>query len=236
MAKAAARGAERACEIPSGQTELPWMVCGGYPAYINEYNLLVPFVIKHFGEEAERLFQPIDIGKAINPADAVGAMWRTYLELASARLNALTAYIQTKVGRTDFQIQSIIDLINTNLRPTIFEDPEKERDVQNALETLFRVRGIDYRREKITIPYSSKTFVPDFTFESLDLALEVKLCKSAENEKTIIDDINADIPAFQTKYKNVVFVVYDIGHIRDVSLFKSGIESNPDIYVQVIKR
>ena len=121
-------------------------------------------------------------------------------------------------------------------RAAIFEDPKREKDVQNVLEILFRARDIDYRREKITIPYSSKTFVPDFTFESLDLALEVKLCRVAGNEKAIIDEVNADIPAFQTRYKSVIFLVYDLGHIRDVGLFKSGIESNADVYVQVIKK
>jgi hypothetical protein len=140
------------------------------------------------------------------------------------------------LGATGRQVQAILDLIDANLRPAIFHDPEREVEVQNALEVILRARALDYRREKVTIEYSSKRFVPDFTFEPLDLAVEVKLCKSAEKEKAIVDEINADIPAYQTRYRHIIFVVYDLGFIRDVSQFRSGIESNPDVYVLVVKK
>lgn len=190
-------------------------------------------VIEQFGEEARHLFQPIDLAPGHRTE---GLMWVAYSELAAVRLNALAAYLQAKLGATGRQVQAILDLIDANLRPAIFHDPEREVEVQNGLEVILRARALDYRREKVTIEYSSKRFVPDFTFESLDLAVEVKLCKSAEKEKAIVDEINADIPAYQTRYRHIIFVVYDLGFIRDVSQFKSGIESNPDVYVLVVKK
>jgi hypothetical protein len=236
MAKAAARGSQRALEAGSDKATRSFETYGGYPAYVSEYNRLLRYVFESFGDEAQSLFQPIDLGKSINPADAIPMMWRTYLELASARLNALVVYLQTKLGTSDKETEIVFDMIEANLRPGIFKDPQREDDVQDVLEIIFRARGLDYRREKVTIEYSSKLFVPDFTFESLDLVVEVKLCKSESKEKVIVDEINADIPAYQTKYARVIFVVYDLGFIRDVDQFRSGIESNPNVRVLVVKK
>jgi len=232
MARAAAQGATRACEADGGKMAIRY---GGYPAYVAEYNRLIPLVVQEFGEEAKYLFQPIDLGKHIHPSATIGTMWRTYLEQAAARLNALEAYLRSKIGVTDERLQSVLDLINANLRASIFQTPEREKEIQNALEVIFRARGLEFCRETSTIKYSSKTFVPDFTFETLDLALEVKLCKTALKRKSLIDEINADIPAYRSRYRFAVFVVYDLGFIRDVSEFKSGIEGNPDVHVLVVK-
>ena len=68
------------------------------------------------------------------------------------------------------------------------------------------------------------------------MAVEAKLYNSKKKEKEIIDEINADIPAYQTRYKHVIFIVYDLGFIRDVDRFKSGIESNQGVYIEVIKK
>lgn len=232
MARAAAQGATRACEADGGKMAIRY---GGYPAYVNEYNRLIQLVVQEFGEEAKSLFQPINLGRHIYPPSAIGTMWRTYLELAAVRLNALEAYLRSKIGVTDERLQSVLDLINANLRAAIFQTPEQEKEVQNALEVIFRARGLEFGRETVTIKYSSKKFIPDFTFETFDLALEVKLCKAASKEKSLIDEINADIPAYQTRYRFAVFVVYDLGFIRNVSEFKSGIEGNPDVHVLVVK-
>jgi hypothetical protein len=220
-------GARRPLEVAGKKSKLFCEAYVGYPVYINEYNQLLPYVIEQFGDEARALFQPIDIGKQINPASAIGAMWRTYAELASARLTALAAYVQSKLGVAEKESDAVSDLILAKLRPAMFKDPDDEDDAQDAMEILFNARGLDYRREKITIEYSSKLFVPDFTFQSLNLVVEAKLCKSASKEKAIVDEINADITACQTRYSRLVFVIYDIGFIRDEDKFKSGIEGTP---------
>ncbi len=54
--------------------------------------------------------------------------------------------------------------------------------------------------------------------------------------KEIIDEINADIPPYKTRYENVIFVIYDLGFIRDVTEFKGSIEKNLNIYVSVVKK
>ncbi|MCH8995388.1 MAG: hypothetical protein IH959_10570 [Chloroflexi bacterium] len=237
MAKAAARGAERTVEQGPPEGEQPFFgIYAGYPAYINEYNRLIPFVRQLYGAEAEGLFQPIQLGKQMNPADTIGAMWRTYADLATARLSALAAYLQNKVAAPNRETESVLDLLAANLRPAMFVDPSSERDVQDKLEVIFRARAHNFQREKVSIPYSSKYYVPDFTFDDLDLVVEAKLCKSDTKEKVLIDEINADIVAYQTKYRRAIFVIYDLGFIRDVAAFRSGIESNADVHVLVIKK
>ena len=66
--------------------------------------------------------------------------------------------------------------------------------------------------------------------------MEVKFCKTDKKEKELVDEINADIPAYNTKYKNLSFLVYDMGIIRDSDLFVRDIEkNNPRIKVLIIK-
>lgn len=236
MARAAARGAERALESKADKSGLFYESYGGYPIYLGEYNRLLQLTINQIGEEAAMLFQPIEFDEVANPNKVAGVQWRTYAELASVRLNALASYLQNKLGTSQKETEGILEIIDSNLRAALFEDPSREEEVQNALEIIFRARALDYRRSKVSIPYSSKSFVPDFTFDFLDLALEVKLCKTTDQEKTIIDEINADIPAYLTRYSRIIFVVYDLGCIRDVDLFRSGIEKNPNIRVLVVKK
>lgn len=234
MAKAITISAENGCKFTSdyGHTQY-----SGYKVYFEQYNKIAKLTVGLFGEEARQLFLIYDLKALPSMGDLLPMQMKSYCELALSNLTAITAYLYSKLGSTDKQIEGIIDLIQSKLRPAIFKPPEDERkDVQNALEIIFNARNLGFRREKVHIPYSSKTYVPDFTFDSLDLAVEAKLCKAAGKEKAIIDEINADIPAYKTKYHNLIFVVYDAGgFIRDVDLFKSGIEDNSNVKVIVIK-
>jgi len=124
-----------------------------------------------------------------------------------------------------------------NLRKSMLQRPEDEKDVQDTIEVMLISKGYIYQREKVRICYSSKDFVPDFTFDDLNSVLEVKFCKTDKKEKELVDEINADIPAYATKYKNLTFLVYDMGIIRDGETFTSDIEkNNPRIKVLIIKQ
>ncbi|MBI3910607.1 MAG: hypothetical protein HY320_06705 [Armatimonadetes bacterium] len=235
MAKAAARGADRIAASPPPSSLFDTVTL----AYVGEYNRLVPFVIALYGEEARRLFQQIevpDVSGGVGLGGPLQSLQRMYNDWASARLNSLAAYLEGKVGAHEAQLQALVDLIEANLRPSIFEDPTCERDVQNTLEVILRARGLVFQRERVAIPYSSKKFIPDFLFETLELALEVKLCISLAKEKALVEEINADIPAYQSRYRTVIFVVYDLGFIRDVAQFRSGIEGNAGVRVLVVKK
>lgn len=112
------------------------------------------------------------------------------------------------------------------MRKVIREIPSKEKQIQDAFENLLIGADIPYSREKESIEYSSKTYVPDFTIQKIDLAVDVKLCSKEGREKEIIAEINEDILAYQTKYGNLFFIVYDLGFIRDVDRFTGAFEKN----------
>ncbi len=113
--------------------------------------------------------------------------------------------------------------------------PEREVEVQDALESLLIAADIEYRREADAIPYSSKTYRPDFTLEKLDLAIDVKICGRTDREKEIIGEVNDDILAYKTKYGNLLFVIYDVGMIRDIDFFGEQFEKSEGVVVRVIK-
>lgn len=118
--------------------------------------------------------------------------------------------------------------------------PEREAEIQNAVETLIVGRGMakgtDYDRETGRVKTSGKESIPDFIFfPNLKLCLEVKLSKSAERLKAIVDEINADIRAYSTRYERQLYIVYDVGTIRDEAEFKSGLENAPGVSVIIVK-
>lgn len=129
----------------------------------------------------------------------------------------------------------IIHLAEQRLRIIIRKTLDSETQLQDAFESLLVGAGIPYSREKDRFEYSSKSYIPDFTFLRLDLAVELKLCNTAEKEKRIIAEINDDIRAYSTKYGNQMFIVYDTGNIRDVDRFKGDLEDIDGVVVIVVK-
>jgi hypothetical protein len=236
MAANAARNAERMCSQEGGSGDgLPFQNYAGYPFYIDEYNRLLAFTAQADPAVAT-YFQTIDLGKDRNPADVIGPMWKSYAELAAVRLNSLASYLQSKLGIKQQEHEQIIDLINANLRASIYHDPRNEREVQDVLETIFRARALDFRREQDTVPYSTKRYIPDFTFNRIGLAVEVKLCKDKDREKDMIEEINSDIIGYGGRYDRCLFVIYDLGFIRDIAQFSRDIEANPNVHVLIVKK
>jgi len=129
----------------------------------------------------------------------------------------------------------ILDLAESKLRKTIRAIPDREGEVQDKFEDLLVAADLKYLREQDRIVYSSKTYQPDFTFPGIDTVLEVKLCNREGREREIISEINDDILAYKTKYPNIIFLVYDVGHIRDEDRFKGSIESQDGVIVAVVK-
>jgi len=236
MAANAARNAERMCSQEGGPGNgLPFQNYAGYPFYVDEYNRLLAFTAQA-DPGVTAYFEAIDLGKAYSPAAVTGIMWKSYAELAAVRLNSLASYLQSKLGLKQQEHEQIIDLINANLRASIYHDPKHEREVQDVLETIFRARALDFRREQESVPYSTKRYIPDFTFNRIGLAVEVKLCKDKNREKEMIEEINSDIIGYGGRYDRCLFVIYDLGFIRDTALFSCDIEENPNVHVLIVKK
>jgi len=135
------------------------------------------------------------------------------------------------------EIFKIISLIENSLRKVIRKKPCRESEISDALENLFIGAGLDkeFTREKESIPYSSKKYIPDFVFQDLGAVVEAKFCDKKGKDKEIIGQINDDILAYKTRYPNLIFVIYDMGIVRNVDTFKNGIENQESVIVKVIK-
>jgi len=152
-----------------------------------------------------------------------------------ARAGLSNVYKGKDTGPESSALIQILALVERKLRKVVREQPSREREVQDALENLLIGADMEYSRETDSIEYSSKTYVPDFSFPRLDLVLEVKLCAKPSREKEIIAELNDDILAYKTKYGNQIFVVYDLGHIRDTDRFVARFEENQGVLVRIIK-
>jgi hypothetical protein len=135
------------------------------------------------------------------------------------------------------EIVKILFLIDNKLRKVIRNVPDKEKEIQDGLDNIFIGANLDgqFSREKESIIYSSKSYKPDFVFDKIDTVVEIKLCKTIDKEKEIISEINDDIVAYKTKHSNLIFVIYDLGIIRDQDQFRSSLEANSQALVRVIK-
>ena len=51
----------------------------------------------------------------------------------------------------------------------------------------------------------------------------------------MIEEINADITAYSKEYKNILFIIYDVGIIRDETEIKRDIENVEGVNVIIIK-
>lgn len=132
---------------------------------------------------------------------------------------------EVEVISRDFTVEGVADLIEKKLRTCVRGRVLNEKQVQEALEMLLGISEILTHREQRGIPVGSKMTKPDFTIEALSLAVEVKLVKAAADEARVIREISADIQGYQQEYPHLLFVVYDLGVIRDFDRFKSGLAS-----------
>lgn len=168
-----------------------------------------------------------------------------HLGIAKGLLLGAIDYLNSRDGAEVYQakdtapeaslILRVLHLIERQLRKVIREKPENERKVHDAFENLLIGADISYGREIDSIEYSSKTYTPDFSLPKINLAIEVKLCSRSQREKEIIAEINDDILAYQTKYQNLLFIIYAIGCIRDIDRFCSSFEEQKNVTVRVVR-
>jgi len=164
---------------------------------------------------------------------------RYYTDGVRDRLGSLIGYLDSEVDEDKEEGSTstlkIITGIQRTLRKMFRAKPTSEKEVQDKLEDLFNVLQLTFRREQEHVSYSNKTYIPDFTFDDISGVVEGKFCNSATKEKELIGEINDDIQAYSTKYKNLMFVVYDSGgFIRDKERFKQDIESK-SVVIEIIK-
>ena len=210
----------------------------GFKMYAEEYNRIAREAEKVLGLPTNS-FACYRTDLMRSYMDTLGGTMKQVVEGVFLESGMLLTYLESATDFVEDEFENISNFIKSKLRASIFSVPEREVEVQNALELLLIGRGlnkgIDYDRETGKLEFSGKEYVPDFILPKLNLCIEVKLLKEGRRSR-IIDEINADITAYSTKYDRLLFVVYDLGFIRDENEFRRDIENaGESIKVLIIK-
>ena len=201
----------------------------------------------NIAREAERVlglpktsFTEFYTSKMGSYADTLWGAQKQIVEQVSVSVGMLLSYLESATDFVEDEFENIANFIRSKLRASIFSIPSKEVVVQNAIEALLigrnMTKGIDYDRETGKFEFSGKEYIPDFIIPKMNLCIEVKLLREGKKSR-IIDEINADITAYSTKYERLLFVVYDLGVIRDEAEFRRDIENaGANIKVVIVKQ
>lgn len=209
-----------------------------YKQFARKYNQIV--------EQAgsiERIEAPIDVYNLDHmpgSTNTIAMVQQELFESVRANLSILVAYLRNRTQPKAERITGIADFLQGSLRRGVLGRPEREKDVQDAVEQLLIGRGMEkglhYDREVGRVKVSAKEVIPDFVLPPLKTAIEVKFLKEGATVGRIVDEINADIQAYRKAYDAVVFVVYDVaGVLRDEAEFRRDLEATEGVRVLVIK-
>lgn len=172
------------------------------------------------------------------PNDTLWGYQKRVLEQVLLSSKLLYASLESEVDFVDDEFDNLENFLESKLRTVIFERPQKEVEVQNAIESLLLGRGLskgnDYDRETGKFEFSGKEFIPDFVIPKLNLCIEVKLLREGKKSK-IIEEISADITAYSKEYTRQLYVVYDLGWIQNKEEFKRDIENVKGVKIKIIK-
>ena len=209
-----------------------------YKTYSEEYDYLASEVAKVIDLSSERIPR-FDTAKMKRWGDTLWPEQKQIIDSLIVYTDTLIAILSREEEFANDEYDALEDFINNKLRACLFKRPEKEKDVQNVVESLFIIRGwskgLDYDREAGKFMFSGKEYIPDFIVPKLELCIEIKLLK--ENRKSqMIEEINADITAYSKQYNRILFIIYDLGFIRDEVEFRRDIENAQDgVKVVIIK-
>jgi hypothetical protein len=100
---------------------------------------------------------------------------------------------------------------------------------------ILRAVGVDFTRDQEVAPVAARASKPDFVLPSLDVALEVKLAHEKHSEGAIQEEIMADVSAYKTKWKRLVFVVYDTGVVHDPAKMREENMKHFGVNIMIVK-
>ncbi|MDE0089118.1 MAG: hypothetical protein OXU23_25600 [Candidatus Poribacteria bacterium] len=212
-----------------------------YRSYAEQYNALVSRMFE-LEPKTTNLFAYYNMDNIRGNTDTLPLQQHSIFQDVHGNLSMLCAWIDSELGseRITSEVRTLENFLQASLRPAMLSGkPNTEKDVQDTIERILIGRGMqkgmDYDRETGRVKFSVKESVPDFVFRTLSTALEVKLLKDSANLARLVDEINADIVSYGKGYNYLIFLIYDIGSIADITQFKRDIESAGNIKVVVVK-
>jgi hypothetical protein len=209
----------------------------GFKQFARKYNDLVSLISK--GVPLPPLLDIYKLDAIRGNADTLPFQRKEIFDGVYANLSLLKGILENELGVVDDETSALRDFFQARLRSAMLHDPQKEVDVQDAVETLLIGRGlqkgVDYDREVGRVKVSLKEVIPDFVVPKLSLAIEIKLIKTQNRVREVIDETNADVAAYSKNYRSLMFIMYDLGHIRDEIEFKQDLEDPGNVAVLVVK-
>lgn len=210
-----------------------------FKSYAESYNQLARHTEELLGYPLNSL-STMNTSEMRSPGDTLWGTQKHIMELVALNVSLLLAHLESETDFVEDEFENFANFIRSKLRASIFTPPTKEVEVQNAIESLLigrnMAKGIDYDRETGKIEFSGKEYIPDFILPNMNLSVEIKLLRPGK-KSSIIDEINADITAYSTKYERLLFVVYDLGVLRDEAEFRRDIENaGANIKVVIVKQ
>lgn len=130
-----------------------------------------------------------------------------------------------RVGRAKAAAEGILEVLRDAL-PKAFDDPPRsEKQVQSAVWAILRGYQARFQREHPTVRFLGKNFTPDFAPQLEELVVEVKYPTKTRPATRIREEIAADISAFRSKRRSIIFVIYDQHRqVRDEVDLKAELE------------
>lgn len=184
------------------------------------------------------MFYTFNVDEMPSWGDSVWPVQKKILEQVWLSAKLLYSSLEGSIDFVDDEFDNLENFIQSRLRAVIFEKPQREVEVQNAIESLLLGRGLskgsDYDRETGKFEFSGKEYIPDFIIPKLQLCIEVKLLRDGRKSK-VIEEISADITAYAKQYERQLFVVYDLGVIQNEEEFRRDIENAGNVKLIIVK-
>ena len=210
---------------------------GSFKELASKYNILMQELKKdQIGVNMLSFFRT---DKMKSSGSTVWPVQKKIIDAVYTNLSLLISIVENSINIKKDERENLKNFLKANLRKAIYNTPENEKTIRNALESLLvgkgLVKGLDYDRETGRVKIASKEVIPDFILMRMNLALEVKIIKEKDRISKVIDEINADIIAYTEKYSSILFVIYDLGIIRDEEEFLSGFNNKNNIDCIIVK-
>lgn len=208
-----------------------------YKAYMRKYNQLLENISKI--QKIDSIVDYFNLENVLSQFDSIPGHHKEYFDSVYLNLSILKSYLENILGLKKSEVLILKDFFQSNLRKAVFKEPQNEKEVQDIIEQLLIgkgfSKGIDYDRETGRVKISAKEVIPDFILPKLNTALEVKYSTGKTKSKAIIDEINADIQSYSKNYESILFIIYDLGSIRDEDEFKNDLDNSDNINLVIIK-
>ena len=204
-----------------GHTEPDRTAWFSYKVFATRYMAIIHQLPQDF--PALVVLNPYNTSDMPEPSRSRPSYQRLIFEGVYTDLWILRSSLESIIGTAGDERRALTDFFQSRLRAAMMDRPEDEKAVQDTVEALLVGRGLqkgqEYDRETGRVKLSSKESIPDFILPPFEEAIEVKLVKDRRRVSEVIDEINADIPAYLSKYRHLLFIVYNLGQIQDEADF-----------------